>query len=151
MNDCLSLLEYQKNYKFSKNIEKTPFRKGAQKRYNFSPGAASPRGLYILCALSRFYMSLNVKTQLYKIEVLVWGIKVSYFIQLILSHIGIYICSSAANIETRSSIRIYICSSAANIETRSSIKGHQTLTTHWYFFYNFFLNTLFNSKTNKKL
>ena len=29
----------KKNYKFSKNIEKTPFRRVSQKRYNFAPGA----------------------------------------------------------------------------------------------------------------
>ena len=31
----------KKNYKFSKNIEKTPYRSVAQKRYNFAPGAAN--------------------------------------------------------------------------------------------------------------
>jgi len=34
-------LEYQKNYKFSKNIEKTPYRRVAQKRHNFAPGTAN--------------------------------------------------------------------------------------------------------------
>jgi len=31
----------KKSYKFSKNIEKTPYRTVAQKRYNFAPGAAN--------------------------------------------------------------------------------------------------------------
>ena len=31
----------KKNYKFSKNIEKTPYRRVAQKRYNFAPDAAN--------------------------------------------------------------------------------------------------------------
>ena len=35
-------LEYQKkNYKFSKNIEKIPYRRVAQKMQNFAPGAAN--------------------------------------------------------------------------------------------------------------
>ena len=34
-------LEHQKNYKFSENIEKTPYRRVAQKRYNFATGAAN--------------------------------------------------------------------------------------------------------------
>ena len=32
----------KKNYKFSKNIVKIPYRRVAQKRYNFAPGAANP-------------------------------------------------------------------------------------------------------------
>ena len=34
-------LEYQKNYKFSKNIEKAPYRRVAQKKYSFAPDAAN--------------------------------------------------------------------------------------------------------------
>ena len=31
----------KKEYKFSKNIEKPPYRRVAQKKYNFAPGAAN--------------------------------------------------------------------------------------------------------------
>jgi len=31
----------KKNYKFLKNIENTPYRRVAQKKYNFAPGAAN--------------------------------------------------------------------------------------------------------------
>ena len=37
----LGHVAYQKNYKFSKNIEKTPYRRIAKKWYNFAPGAAN--------------------------------------------------------------------------------------------------------------
>ena len=40
-SDFLGSLKYQKNKNFSKIIDKTPYRRVAQKRYNFATGAAN--------------------------------------------------------------------------------------------------------------
>ena len=39
--DFFGPLKYQIKYKFSKNIEKKPYKRVEQKRYNFAPGAAN--------------------------------------------------------------------------------------------------------------
>jgi len=53
--DFFGPFKYKKNYKFSKNIEKTPYRRVAQKRYNFAPGAANHTFFDSPCIISSYY------------------------------------------------------------------------------------------------